>query len=105
MLLRVVLKAKITHVKQLDFQPSNLGQLRYPINGFAFYVLGFAKAMPDTRDQCGTMIKHGGLGYRMPPAVKIMPRILAPQYSLDTDARFPTKLLLTGGNLAFCVNL
>jgi hypothetical protein len=33
----------------------------------------------------------------MPPAVKIMPRILAPQYSLDTDARFPTELLLTGG--------
>jgi hypothetical protein len=33
----------------------------------------------------------------MPPAVKIMPRILAPQYSLDTDARFPTELLPTGG--------
>jgi len=41
----------------------------------------------------------------MSPIVKIMPRILAPQYSLDTDARFPTKLLLTGGLLAFCVNL
>jgi len=41
----------------------------------------------------------------MPLTVKIMPRILAPQYSLDTDARFPAKLLLTGGQSGILRNL
>jgi hypothetical protein len=44
LLLRVALKAKITHVKQLDFQPSNLRQLRYPINGFAYSCLRVCKS-------------------------------------------------------------
>jgi hypothetical protein len=41
----------------------------------------------------------------MPPTVKSMPLILAPQYSLDTDARFPAKLLLTGGQSGILRNL
>ena len=33
----------------------------------------------------------------MSPAVKIMPRILAPQHSLETEAWFLSKLQLTEG--------
>jgi hypothetical protein len=61
--------------------------------------------MPDKRNRCAALLKTWGAEYPVPPAVKIMPCILAPQYSLHTDARFLAKPPLTRGLLAFCANL
>jgi hypothetical protein len=96
--LRVALKAKITHMKEHEFQPSNLGQLRYPINGFAYPGPRVCKRDARQARSVWNNDKTGGPWIPMPSAVKIMPRILAPQCPLDTEAWLLKKLPFTGGH-------